>query len=73
MATVQLQKYHTVFQKNLSDVVKGIRSHKKNEREYVQKCIAESRDELRQTYTLYRLLNFIEVYEKDNNYLEIQK
>eukprot|EP00906_Rhabdomonas_costata_P014081 RCo020208 len=37
------------FQKTLADVVKGIRGHKRNEKEYIQKCIGEVREELRST------------------------
>lgn len=37
------------FQKNLADLVKGIRSHKKNEKEYIQKCINDIKDEFKST------------------------
>eukprot|EP00670_Eutreptiella_braarudii_P010511 CAMPEP_0174311324 /NCGR_PEP_ID=MMETSP0810-20121108/3647_1 /TAXON_ID=73025 ORGANISM="Eutreptiella gymnastica-like, Strain CCMP1594" /NCGR_SAMPLE_ID=MMETSP0810 /ASSEMBLY_ACC=CAM_ASM_000659 /LENGTH=1186 /DNA_ID=CAMNT_0015419545 /DNA_START=23 /DNA_END=3583 /DNA_ORIENTATION=- len=37
----------TFFQKNLADLVKGIRGHKKNEKEYIQKCLNEIKEEFK--------------------------
>eukprot|EP00666_Eupelagonemidae_sp_cell4sb_P016064 gene16064-9251_t len=37
----------TLFQKDLRDVVKGIRTHKKNENEYIQQVISNIKDELK--------------------------
>lgn len=36
-----------MFEKSLSDLVKGIRSNKKNEGEYISRCVAEIKEELR--------------------------
>eukprot|EP01064_Diplonema_japonicum_P009655 TRINITY_DN1712_c0_g2_i1.p1 TRINITY_DN1712_c0_g2~~TRINITY_DN1712_c0_g2_i1.p1 ORF type:complete len:1237 (+),score=417.36 TRINITY_DN1712_c0_g2_i1:40-3750(+) len=36
-----------LFQKSLPDLVKGIRKHKKNEQEFIQKSIQEIKDELK--------------------------
>lgn len=36
-----------MFEKTLSDLVKGLRSNKRNESEYIGKAIAEIREELR--------------------------
>eukprot|EP01065_Artemidia_motanka_P048353 TRINITY_DN7764_c3_g1_i2.p1 TRINITY_DN7764_c3_g1~~TRINITY_DN7764_c3_g1_i2.p1 ORF type:complete len:1286 (+),score=583.90 TRINITY_DN7764_c3_g1_i2:117-3974(+) len=38
----------TLLQKSLPDIVRGIREHKKNEKEYIQKCISDIKDELKQ-------------------------
>ena len=35
-----------------ADLVKGIRSHKKNEKEYIQKQLNDIKDEFKSTYTL---------------------
>eukprot|EP00756_Hemistasia_phaeocysticola_P048219 Hpha_TRINITY_DN22651_c0_g1::TRINITY_DN22651_c0_g1_i1::g.192705::m.192705/K12396/AP3D; AP-3 complex subunit delta len=35
------------FQKSLRDIVTGIRSHKKTEKQYIQACIADIKDELK--------------------------
>eukprot|EP01006_Ploeotia_vitrea_P035752 TRINITY_DN65931_c11_g1_i1.p1 TRINITY_DN65931_c11_g1~~TRINITY_DN65931_c11_g1_i1.p1 ORF type:complete len:1157 (+),score=279.43 TRINITY_DN65931_c11_g1_i1:72-3542(+) len=39
----------SLFQKSLSDIVKGIRNHKKNEREYVQGVIHDCKEDFRST------------------------
>ena len=36
-----------MFEKNLQDLIKGIRSHKRDGEAYVSKCIAEIRKELK--------------------------
>ncbi|KAI9296535.1 Adaptor protein complex AP-3 delta subunit [Neoconidiobolus thromboides FSU 785] len=36
-----------MFEKSLNDLIKGIRAHKKNEKEYILKCIEEIRKELK--------------------------
>ena len=36
-----------LFQKNLPDLVKGIRKHKKNEQDYIQKALQEIKEELK--------------------------
>jgi AP-3 complex subunit delta len=37
----------SLFKKSLNDLVKGIRSNKDREDEYISTCIAEIKDELR--------------------------
>ena len=37
-----------MFEKSLTDLVKGIRAHKKDEAKYISACIKECRDELNQ-------------------------
>ena len=36
-----------MFRKSLADLVRGIRSHKKDENEYINKCLQEIKEELR--------------------------
>lgn len=36
-----------VFQKNLQDLVRGIRSNKKNEQQYINQCITEIKEEVK--------------------------
>lgn len=38
--------YSTMFEKNLLDLVKGIRSHKGNEAQFISDCIREIKSEL---------------------------
>lgn len=38
-----------MFQKSLPDLVKGLRAHKKDERQYISACLKEIKDELRET------------------------
>jgi AP-3 complex subunit delta len=37
-----------LFDKNLHDLVRGIRSHKENEAKYISECIDEIKQELKQ-------------------------
>lgn len=41
------QTMETMFKKSLADLVRGIRSHKKNEAPYISKCLQEIKEELR--------------------------
>lgn len=36
-----------IFDKNLQDLVRGIRSHKENEAKYISECIDEIKNELK--------------------------
>jgi AP-3 complex subunit delta len=36
-----------LFQKNLVDIVRGLRNNKKSEKDYISKCLADIKDELR--------------------------
>ena len=47
--------------KDLEDMVKGIRAHKEDEAEYINKCLAEIKDELKvSTFTgIGRQLKFV--------------
>ena len=38
----------TIFDKNLHDLVRGIRNHKENEAKYISECIDEIKQELKQ-------------------------
>lgn len=35
------------FEKSLYDLIRGLRNHKGNEREYIQSCLKECRSEIR--------------------------
>jgi AP-3 complex subunit delta-1 len=35
------------FEKSLYDLIRGLRNHKGNEREYIQNCLKECRSEIR--------------------------
>jgi AP-3 complex subunit delta-1 len=37
----------TRFEKSLYDLIRGLRNHKGNEREYIQNCLKECRSEIR--------------------------
>lgn len=37
-----------MFEKNLTDLVRGIRNNKKNEAKYISQCIQEIKEELKQ-------------------------
>jgi AP-3 complex subunit delta-1 len=37
-----------IFDKNLHDLVRGIRNHKENESKYIRECIDEIKQELKQ-------------------------
>ena len=38
-----------MFHKNLADLVKGLRSHKKDERQFIAACLKEIKEELKST------------------------
>lgn len=41
------QGFSRLFEKSLSDLVRGIRNNKKNEAKYISQCIQEIKEELR--------------------------
>lgn len=40
-------KVRARFEKSLYDLIRGLRNHKGNEREYIQSCLKECRSEIR--------------------------
>ena len=42
-----------LFDKNLNDLVRGIRNHKEDEAKYIASCLEEIKQELRQVHLLF--------------------
>ena len=67
-----------LFDKNLNDLVRGIRNHKEDESKYIAACLEEIKAELRQhnlsvktnavaklTYLQVRITNFFKTIERE--------
>ncbi len=47
MATAAKKQIGQLFRKNMLDMVKGLRSHKTNESEYINQCLSEIKEEVK--------------------------
>ena len=56
-----------MFEKTLSDLVKGLRSNKRREAEFVSKCIAEIKDEL---VRFLKRKSHISYYQKSHTFYD---
>ncbi len=67
-----------MFEKTLSDLVKGLRSNKRNESEYIGKAIAEIREELRtkkpriQAEAILKLIYVNQTFRLFTKFFELQ-